>query len=56
VLLETLEDCLKPGLAGARRDRITPWADLMVPGNLLDAPQRLGLMASFGVLQSALVF
>jgi hypothetical protein len=56
VLLETLEDFLKHGLEGARRDRIKPWADLIVTGNLLDAQQRLGVMASFGGLQSALVF
>jgi len=56
VLLEPLEDVLKHGLEGARRDRIKQCADLIVTGNLLDAQQRLGVIASFGVVQSALVF
>ena len=39
----------------ARRDRIEQRADLIVTGNLLDAQQRLGVIAPLGVLQSALV-
>jgi hypothetical protein len=55
VLLEPLEDGLKHGLEVARRERIKQRADLIVTGNLLDAEQRLGVIASLGVLQSALV-
>ena len=56
VLLETLEDGLEHGLEVARREWIKQCADLIVTGNLLDAQQRLGVIASFGVVQSALVF
>ena len=55
VLLEALEDLHKHGLEVARRDRIEQRADLIVTGNLLDAQQGLGVIAPFGVLQSALV-
>jgi len=55
VLLELLEDGLKHGLEVARRERIKPCADLIVTGNLLNAQQRLGVIAPWGVLQSALV-
>jgi hypothetical protein len=55
VLLEPLEDGLKHGLEVARCERIKQCADLIVTGNLLDTQQRLGVIAPFGVLQSALV-
>jgi hypothetical protein len=55
VLLETLEDLLKHGLEGARRDWIEQRTDLIVTGNLLDAQQGLGVIAPLGVLQSAVV-
>jgi hypothetical protein len=55
VLLETLEDFLKHGIEVARRDRIKQRADLIVTGDLFDAQQCLGVIAPFGVLQSALV-
>ena len=54
-LLEPLEDGRKHGLEGARCERIQQCADLIVTGNLLDAQQPLGVMAPFGVLQSALI-
>ena len=55
VLLEPLEDGCKHGLEVARCERLQQCADLIVTGNLLDAQQRLGIIAPFGVLQSALV-
>jgi hypothetical protein len=55
VLRETLKDLLQHGLEVARRKRIEQRTDLIVTGNLLDTQQRLGVIASFGVLQSALV-
>ena len=53
-LLESLDDFLKHGIEVARRNRIKQRADLIVPGNLLDAQQCLGVRAPLGVLQSAL--
>ena len=52
--LETCAELLKHGLEGARRKRIEQRPDLMVTGNLRDTHQRLGVMASCGVWQSAL--
>jgi len=54
VRLELLEEGLKHGLAGARRERSQQGADLLGTGHLLDAQQRLGVIAPWGVLQAAL--
>jgi methylmalonyl-CoA mutase cobalamin-binding subunit len=55
VLLKTLEDRHKHRIKVARRERIAQGADLIVTGNLLNAKQGLGVMATFGVWQPALI-
>jgi|SoiMethySBSTD1v2_1073268.scaffolds.fasta_scaffold615323_1 hypothetical protein len=48
VRLETLEELLQHGLAGARRAWIAPRTALMVTGHLRDAQQGLGVRAPLG--------
>jgi hypothetical protein len=55
VLLKAREDLHKHRIEVARRERIKQGADLIVTGNLRDAKQRLSIIVSLGVLQSALV-
>ena len=55
VLFQALKDRENDGIAMARGNRIEEGADLVVTGNLLDAEQGLGVMASLAGLESALV-
>ena len=55
VLVQALKDLEKDGVEMARGNRIEEGADLVVTGNLLDAKQGLGVIASLACLESALV-
>ena len=55
VLFEALKDLNKHGIEGARCDRITQRADLIVTGNLLYAQQGMGIIVACVLLQGALV-
>src|SRR5712691_3930389 len=55
VLFQALKDRENDGIAMARGNRIEEGADLVVTGNLLDAEQGLGVIASLAGLESALV-
>jgi hypothetical protein len=55
VLLKPHEDLHKHRIKVARRERIEQGADLIVTGNLRNAKQGLGVIATFGVLQPALI-
>ena len=55
VLFKALEDLNEHRLQGARRERIEQGADLIVTRNVCHAPQGLGVVATLGVLQPALV-
>ena len=55
VRFQALKDLENDGVAMARGHRIEEGADLVVTGNLLDAKQGLGVMASLAGLESALV-
>jgi hypothetical protein len=55
VLFQTLKDLEKNGVEMARGHRIEEGADLVVTGNLLDAKEGLGVIASLAGLESALV-
>ena len=55
VLCQARKDLEKDGVAMARGNRIEEGADLVVTGNLLDAKQGLGVMASLACLEPALV-
>jgi hypothetical protein len=55
VLFKALKDLDKDGVAMARGDRIEEGADLIITGDLLDATQGLGVMASLACLEPVLV-
>jgi hypothetical protein len=55
VLFQAREDRKEHRIEGARRERIEQGADLIVTRNLCHAQQGLGVVATFGVLQPALV-
>ena len=55
VLVEALKDLEKDGVEMTRGNRIEEGADLVVTGNLLDAKQGLGVIASLAGLEPALV-
>jgi len=55
VLVKACKDLEKHGIAMAGGNRIEEGADLVVTGNLLDAKQGLGVMASLACLEPALV-
>ena len=55
VLFQALKDRENEGIEMARGNRIEEGADLVVTGNLLDAEQGLGVIASLAGLESALV-
>ena len=55
MLFQALKDLEKDGVEMARGNRIEEGADLVVTGNLLDAKQALGVIASLAGLEAALV-
>jgi hypothetical protein len=55
VLFQTLKDLKKDGLAMARGNGSEEGADLVVTGDLLDATQGLGVIASLAGLEPALI-
>ena len=55
VLFQARKDLEKDGVEMARGNRIEEGADLVVTGNLLDAKQGLGVIASLTGLELALV-
>jgi hypothetical protein len=55
VLVKALKDLEKDGGEMAGGNRVEEGADLVVTGNLLDAKQGLGIIASLAGLESALV-
>jgi hypothetical protein len=51
LLFKAFKDLNTHRIKVARRDRIEPYADLMVTGNLLHAEQGLGVIGPFGMWQ-----
>jgi hypothetical protein len=54
-LFKALKDLNKHEIEVARCDRIEQRADLIVPGNLLYAPQGMGIILAVALWQGALV-